>query len=224
MVSDDKKVVGFSLKLLFELYFYNKNVKNSHNNIVGSNTHRKNIIVGHLQSNTQYIREKSFSILAMYFLDEEYVVSSLLNQAANPIKQTGFEKLNYIRVLGDALNDERIAIRDFLVNEVLIAKESSSFSAITVQAAHDLSKLSKPPNEVLLLTIEMLEGPYFGDTLLLKAISNYGVLMKPYLERMRVLQKQVDKRILYGRDNKGKGSSTFKKRQFHHVLKEIETM
>ena len=52
----------------------------------------------------------------------------------------------------------------------------------------------------------------------------YGVLMKPYLERMRVLQKQVDKRILYGRDNKGKGSSTFKKRQFHHVLKEIETM
>lgn len=224
LISGDKDVVKFSLITLSQLYFYNKYKNNTFNDIVGNDIYRKNIIIDHMRSDNEYIRKKSFDILALYFIDKEYVAPLVFERATNPIKESGFEKLHYFRTLGAALNNENTAIREFLVGEVMRAKGTSNYNSITVEAVHSLSKLTNPPEEIVLPTIEMLEGRYFGGTLLLETIRNYGALMKPYIERMRVLQKQVDKRILHGRDNKGKGSSTFTKRQYHNVLKELEGM
>ena len=224
LISDDKKLVKFSLKTLSSLYFFNERENNLFNDIVGNDIYRKNIIIGHLQSDNQYIRSKSFNILVFLFMDKKFVAPLVFNQAANPIKENGFEKLRYIRTLGAALNNENTQIRDFLVKEVMQAKKNTNYNATTVEAVHSLSRLTNPPEDIVLPTIEMLESRYFGDTLLLKSIKNYGALMKPYIERLRILQKQVDVRILYGRDNKGKGSSTFTKKQYHNVLKELEGM
>lgn len=222
LISDEKKIIEFSLVTFSHLYAYNKYYSNNYNLIVGNDIHRKNIIIDLFRSDDRSIMGKSFNILALFFSQKKYVAPLLFDRATNPIKKEGFEKLHYFRTLGAALNDENTAIRDFLISQVVLAKNSHNYNAITVETAHSLSTLSNPPEEIIPPILEMLEGRYFGDPLLLKAIKNYRALMKPYLERLRSLKERVDERILYGRDKKGKGSSTFSKKQFYNVFKELE--
>lgn len=224
LVSDDEKLAEYSLGTLSQLYTYNKYYKNNYNSMIGNDVYRKNIIIGLFRSDDRSIMGKSFNVLAFYFSQKEYVAPLLFNRAAVPINKDGFEKLNYFRVLGAALNNENTTIRDFLISKVMSAKSGSDYNSITIEAVKSLSKLANPPESTIQPTLEMLEGQYFGDPILLEAIRNYGTLMKPYLRRLRVLKKHVDERILYGRDNKGKGSSTFSKKQYHRVLKELEEM
>ena len=196
LISDDKNLVKFSLTLLSQLYFYNIHENNLFNFVMAKDVYRKYIIISHLKSDKEVIRRQSFNVLTFLFFDKEHVAPLVFNRAANPIKESGFEKLGYIRTLGRALNDKQTKIRDFLVNEVMRAKGGSKYNAITVEAVHALSKLSNPPKEIVLPTIVMLEGRYFGDPMLLESIKNYGILMKPYLTRLKKLEKDVNERIL----------------------------
>ena len=227
LVSDDKKLVKYSLHTLSQIYTYNKYYKNNYNNynlMIGNDIYRKNIIIGLFQSDDKSIMGKSFNVLAYYFSQKKYVAPLLFDRATTPINKDGFEKLNYFRVLGWALNNENVAIKDFFIRKVMSAKSESDYNSITIEAVKSLSKLSNPPENIIQPIFEMLEGRYFGNPILLEAIRNYGSLMKPYIERLRALKKHVDERILYSRDKKGKGSSTFKKNQFHNVLRELEKM
>ena len=220
LISTDTDVVKYALKLLYKLYPYIENIKY----MVGNDQPRKDIIIERLYSENEVVRRKAFSVLSMYFFDKKYVIPSLLEVAANSAVADKFEKLHQIRTLGTKLNNEQTSIRDYLIEEVLTGKDSLDNRATTIESVYFLSRLKPPPEEIILPTIEMLEGPSFGDPLLLDAIDNFGISVKPYIERLKALQLEVDARILHGRDNQGKGSSTFTKSRYKDVLDKIERL
>lgn len=181
---------------------------------------RKKIFVDMLSDEMLYIRLGAFRVLAENFTQQGDVVKQLVIVAQNEKD----ERLRMMRNL--ALT---FPVHPDLVSPVYIKEVKKGvggellYKATAVESAYILSGTANPPKEIIEPVITMLESTHFGSPLLLKVVDNFGAEMKPYVERLKQLHGVVNERILYGRDKKGKGSSTFKKSKFEKVLQRIES-
>lgn len=221
LVIDDVYLNSFALKTLAQMHLRSSEQLRT---VIGNDVNRKLVIMGLLDSSNESLRKRAFSALALYFVDQQYVTSQLLDSVLKSSNEPGSDRLHKVRTLGFAVTEDRIEIKNFLIDEVINYKSNVYHKAAPLVSAFELSRLSPPPDNVLPIMVEMLEGDYFGDPMLLEAVENYGVSVKPYLSRLQSLELEVNRRILHGRDHQGKGSSTFSKNTYRKFLNRMKIL
>lgn len=218
LLDDDLKIRLLALERFIKSYYMYGSKEPGR--IFNKDTARKQIFINMLSDESLYIRLGAFRVLAENFNQQTDVVEQLTIVVQNE----KYERLTMMRHLAQAIHTH-----PDLVSRVYIAEVKKGvggeglYRATAVESAYILSTRANPPEEIIESIITMFESTHFGSTLLLKTIDNYGAEMKPYIGRLKQLQVEVNERILYGRDKKGKGSSTFKKSSFEKVLHKIES-
>jgi len=178
---------------------------------------RKQIFINMLNSSESGIRDGAFRILAENYNQQEDVVEVLAKTA----REEKDKRLSMMRNLAHAMNSYPEIASQVYIDEVKMSGAALD-KATPVDSAYILSTSANPPAEILESVITMLEATHFGDPVLLSVVENYGPLVNPYIGRLKELQNKVNERILYSRDDHGKGSSTFSKEQYARVLQKIE--
>jgi hypothetical protein len=192
--------------------------------LVAASEARKIIVLDLLESGYQPERVRSFQVLALHFIDQDRVAESMVDALSNDAFNTSFERLDKVRAL-TGRTDESNVIRRYLVEVVNDYRRylGGSSRAIPVESALILSYSEDPPAEIVGSIIEMLRvDELFGSPALLQALSNMGDLAIPFLPELKLLQEEVEERIVNGRNRQGSGDTSFSREQFERMLRDIE--
>ena len=178
---------------------------------------RKQVFLSLLEDPDPYLRAGVVRVLAQSYAEQEEAARAV----AAAIAEERVERLQMIRAMAAFMRTHPSIARGVLMEEVITGGGVTKDRATPVESAYILSETAAPPTEILEPVMRMLEGSHFGDPLLLRVLRNYGPLAKPYLERLKRLQVEVDRRIRFGRDDGGRGSSTFSREEYGRYLEEL---
>ena len=191
---------------------------------VYSNESRNMVLVSLLKSEYELIRMTAFDLAAWSSSSDPRVLANLKDSFLHPQSGDRLEHLHYTRTLGNLMRVKGYdSLKNIFIEQLSAYGTYSGQVAKLVEIANQLSLLDQPPQQIIPYILGMLEGQYFGDPMLLDAVSNYSDKMVPYLPRLHQLELEVNNRILHGRDNKGIGSSTFSRARYRDVLDKLET-
>ena len=179
---------------------------------------RQRLFVSMLTDEAPLIREGSFRVLAENYSRQKDVAEAL----AETVRIEKDKRLNMIRSFANVMHAYPELASQVYIEEVRTGARGPG-KATPVDSAFILSTFGSPPIEILEPVIAMLENDYFGSPSLLTVIEKFGPMAKPYIGRLKELQVEVNDRIHNGRDDHGRGSSTFSKERYASILQKLES-